>query len=209
VSERLVKAVAWRRLDILGTELGGLSSTEVGWGLQGLSVVLLDREFVSASYEVSLDRSFGTRAARVWVLTKDTSRAVQLRVADGQWRRRVEVRPARFDEAHVEMQADRATRRSVLDGCVDVDIGFTPSTNTLPIRRLQLEVGESADVDAAWVRFPELTVERLRQRYTRVAHDRYRYESLDGDFTAELVVDDDGLVVTYEGLWERVGETTG
>jgi hypothetical protein len=89
-------------------------------------------------------------------------------------------------------------------GCTDVDLGIGASTNTLPIRRLGLAVGQSARIDAAWVRFPGLQLERLPQRYTRLAEDRYRYESLDSGFTAELEVDDLGLVVTYPGWCERV-----
>jgi hypothetical protein len=94
-----------------------------------------------------------------------------------------------------------------LKGCIDVDFSLTPSTNTLPIRRLHLAVGESRELTAAWVRFPELTVEPLAQRYTRLAERRYRYESIVSGFTAELEVDDLGLVVTYEGIWQRVAES--
>ena len=86
--------------------------------------------------------------------------------------------------------------------CVDVDLSFTPATNTLPIRRLGLDVGEEAEITVAWLRWPELTVERAVQRYARVAEDRYRYSQ--EEFTAELVVDDQGLVVEYEGLWRAV-----
>jgi uncharacterized protein len=86
---------------------------------------------------------------------------------------------------------------------VDVDLNVTPATNTLSLRRLNLEVGASAEVVAAWVRFPELTVEPLWQRYTRIAEDRYGYES-DGGFTSELRVDELGLVVSYKGLFVRV-----
>ncbi len=91
-----------------------------------------------------------------------------------------------------------------IEGLVDVDLGFTPATNTLPIRRLTRAVGEAVDVTAAWVRFPELTVEPLPQRYVRLDERRYRYASSGGAFVAELEVDDLGLVVRYEGGWERV-----
>src|SRR5215210_4657720 len=37
-----------------------------------------------------------------------------------------------------------------LDGCIDVDISATPFTNTLPIRRLGLEPGESEDLTVAY-----------------------------------------------------------
>ena len=53
-----------------------------------------------------------------------------------------------------------------LNGCDDIDLGFTPATNLLPIRRLDLPVGGKAAVRAAWVRFPELTLEVLDPVYT-------------------------------------------
>ncbi len=72
----------------------------------------------------------------------------------------------------------------------------------LPIRRLALATGESRDVSAVWVRFPSLAVERLEQTYERLEERRYRYRS--GSFTAELVVDDDGMVLQYGVDWKVV-----
>src|SRR5262249_58793699 len=88
-----------------------------------------------------------------------------------------------------------------LDGCVDVDFGWTPATNTLPIRRLGLGVGAAATIRAAWVRFPELDLLALDQTYTRLADDRWRYAS--GTFEAELVVDPaTGVVRRYgDDIW--------
>ncbi len=93
-----------------------------------------------------------------------------------------------------------------LRGCSDVDLGCTPSTNTLPIRRLRIGIGRSATVRAALVRFPELTVERADQVYARLDEFTYRYAS--GAFEAELVVDDDGVVAQY-GPWARTGAAAG
>jgi hypothetical protein len=91
-----------------------------------------------------------------------------------------------------------------LSGALDVDLGFTPATNTLPIRRLALAVGESAPVRSAWLRFPELRLEPLEQTYTREAEQTFRYRAVvDGDpFVARLDTDVFGRVVRYEGLWE-------
>jgi len=100
-------------------------------------------------------------------------------------------------------------------GCADVDLSLTPSTNTLPLRRLgllDLALGESRDVRAAWVRFPELGVEALSQRYTRISERGFRYESWSdrrpagsaNAFVADLEVDALGLVVSYPPFWERV-----
>lgn len=89
-------------------------------------------------------------------------------------------------------------------GCIDIDLAVSPFTNTLPIRRLGLAVGESRDLTMAYIWVPELTVTPDPQRYTRLAADRFRFDSRDSDFTAELPLDRDGLVLDYPGLFRRV-----
>jgi hypothetical protein len=104
---------------------------------------------------------------------------------------------------------DKDQPLDALQGCIDVDIMLTPLTNTLPIRRLQLAPGESREISVVYVAAPDLSVRPFRQRYTRLDDgQRYRYESLDSGFTAELPVDDDGLVVDYPGIWRRVWPTS-
>jgi uncharacterized protein len=88
-----------------------------------------------------------------------------------------------------------------LGGCTDVDLSFSPSTNTLPIRRLALAVGTSETIDAAWVLFPDLEICASRQTYTRLSDQSYRYAS--GDFAAELCVDAASLVTNY-WEWQRI-----
>lgn len=87
-----------------------------------------------------------------------------------------------------------------VDGCTDVDLNFSPSTNLLPIRRLNLSVGAEAKVRAAWLRFPGFALEPLEQVYRRVSDDRYGYESNNG-FVSELRVDRSGLVIEYPHSW--------
>ena len=94
------------------------------------------------------------------------------------------------------------TRATHLDGCDDIDLGFTPATNLLPIRRLDLKVGDSAPVRAAWVRFPELSTEVLDQVYARLGTERYLYTSAGGSFRRELTVDEAGFVLDYPELWQ-------
>jgi uncharacterized protein len=56
-----------------------------------------------------------------------------------------------------------------------------------------------------YVRLPDFTVTIDPQRYTCLKRGwRYRYESLDSDFTRDIDIDADGLVVTYPGLFRRV-----
>jgi hypothetical protein len=99
-----------------------------------------------------------------------------------------------------------------LKGCLDVDISATPFTNTLPVRRLALQPGSSATLSMVYVTIPQMHVEVTQQRYTCLeitsSGGRYLYESLvDGvsSFTAELPVDQDGLVLDYPELFKRVG----
>jgi len=97
---------------------------------------------------------------------------------------------------------------SSLDGCIDVDISVTPFTNTLPIHRLALSPGQSAELLVVYVTIPEMELKPTRQRYTCLESSAqggiYRYEGLASGFTAELPVDKDGLVIDYPGLWKRV-----
>ena len=95
-------------------------------------------------------------------------------------------------------------RRMDSDAWLDVDLSITPFTNTLPIRRLGLKIGDAADIIAAYIAFPELSVSAEPQRYTRLGAASYKFESLNGDFVREITVDEDGLVVTYPDLFRRV-----
>jgi uncharacterized protein len=93
-----------------------------------------------------------------------------------------------------------------LKGCTDVDLGCSPSTNTLPIRRLRLAIGGTKKIQAAWIQFPDLSVVKAAQTYTRLDEFTYRYAS--GTFEAELTVDDDGLVAAY-AEWRRTAFAMG
>jgi hypothetical protein len=89
-------------------------------------------------------------------------------------------------------------------GCLDLDLAFSPSTNLLPIRRLNLAIGQASEVRAAWLRFPELTLEPLDQRYTRLDDRTYRYESAGGTFMRILRTNAAGFALSYPGLWEAI-----
>ena len=83
-----------------------------------------------------------------------------------------------------------------------MDLGFSPSTNLLPIRRLRLGTGETAEVTAAWVEFPSFKVKPLKQSYSRFEQNTFHYESAGGRFQRDLVVNREGFVMRYPGLWE-------
>lgn len=174
-------AVLWRQLDGPGMEQ--CRSTETG--LSGVVVVWAGTAW-RLDYEVRCDDRWRTREVVVQAYAGEVARNTRLQVDErGSWLIDGDARPD-------------------LQGCVDVDLGFSPSTNTLPIRRLGLHVRESATIDAAWMEFPSLAVRRVPQRYTRLDERTYRYENLPTGFSAEMTVDEGGLVVSYPPGWERV-----
>ena len=91
-----------------------------------------------------------------------------------------------------------------LEGCIDVDIWPSPLSNSFPIRREPMEVGELRQFRIAWNSAPDLTVHPQPQAYTRLADRLYLFENVDCDFKAELPVAEDGIVVDYPSLFRRV-----
>lgn len=183
------RRVAWRRSDeVEADEHCTLTLRDTGLSLVGTVLGAEAGSPVRIEYRVLADRAGMTTAVHVRDLRGFETRTIALeRNAKGSW------------------TVDGAAARG-LKGCTDVDLGCSPSTNTLPIRRLGLGIGTSHTIQAAWVRFPELTVIKAAQTYTRIDEFTYRYAS--GTFEADLTVDDDGLVAGY-AEWRRTGFAFG
>lgn len=98
------------------------------------------------------------------------------------------------------------TLRPDLDGAEEPDLSVTPFCNTFPIRRTPSAAGSNLTLDTCYVDAAEMTVKRSRQRYDRLGPNRLRYVDLGvaAGFEADLEVDDEGLVLRYEHLFERV-----
>lgn len=180
------RSILWRWIGRAGHESARVRDGGGVWELDGSAVFIEDDRPVRLVYQVICDAAWNTRSAAVtgWVGAAD----IDVRIArdgDGRWTLNGAPQP------HIA-------------GCIDVDLNFSPSTNLLPIRRLNLAVGEEALVRAAWLRFPTFVMEVLEQRYRRTAGDTYRYESRGGAFSADIRVDDFGLPLEYEGAWEAV-----
>jgi len=186
MTDELKRAVVWKNLLINGTDYCALSHTAEGWMLRGMVAgVLKDQRPVLANYEIHCDENWLTHRVQVERTIGSDVKNLSLSVESrGSWR-------------------NSGQELREVGGCDDVDLALTPATNTLAIRRLNLQVGSSESIIAAWVKFPELTVQPLSQRYTRLAQNTYRYSSNTG-FSADIVVDDLGLVTSYPGGWERI-----
>jgi uncharacterized protein len=136
-----------------------------------------------ADYELMTGEGWVTERFVVTVRDAAGERSLDLRHAgDGSWTANGEPQP------HVE-------------GALDCDLAFSPLTNFMPARRLR---GEPTEHVMAWVSLPDLGVLRSEQRYEPIEDRRVRFVGLEDGFTAELELDEDGLVVRYPRLAERV-----
>ena len=178
------QTILWRRVDLPGHDACSLRAAEGGWDLTGTAVFSSGGRPCRLLYSVECDDAWRTRSASVTgAIGRDP---VQLEI--------VSLPGARW--------ALNGRERAQVQDCVDVDLNFTPATNLIAICRLALRVGDRAEAPAAWLRFPELELEPLEQRYHRVAIDRYEYEAPGVDYAATLQVSEIGFVTRYPGLWE-------
>lgn len=176
----------WRRTDIQGLERMELDVTGAG---------------VSARSTLLCMEDGGLRLDASWQL-------------DAHWRAQGVTLERWNAQGHALLRVERAgsgwrvqgAPRPDLDGAEELDLSLTPFCNTFAIRRMPRQVGAALTLDTAFIDGAALTVTRSRQRYERLAPDRLRYVDLglSAGFRAELVVDDEGLVLHYDHLFERL-----
>jgi hypothetical protein len=180
------RTLRWRPCSGIGLEHAEV--TEADGGVRANSVIIGEHEGVGygARYELTCDASWRTRS-----LVVECTDGRRLRIdGDG---------GGRWTDVN-------GNRLSQLDGCIDVDLSASPLTNTLPVRRRGLNpfMGTVA-FRMVFVPFDTLEPFADGQLYTALDDEgRFRYQAEDGTFEAELSVDEDGFVISYPPLYERV-----
>jgi hypothetical protein len=173
----------WRRCDLPGTDRATLTTTDTGYLLLGHAQFEDPAGPVDLHYSVQVSPSWRTERARV----------------EG-------VGPHGLLQLHIEVRPDGWTLNGGLvptvAACIDIDLNFTPATNLLSVRRLNLAPGQSAEVVAAWLEFPDSRLKPLRQQYEHLAGLRYGYRCPELPFESILQVNADGFVTSYPPLWE-------
>ena len=184
----MTASILWRRLDVEGHDACLLSQGDGGHSLQGQAIFVQDGKPCCLAYEVICDAGWRTRSARVdgFLGMRKLHYGIERR-ADGEWM------------LNGEPQRDVA-------GLVDVDLGFTPASNLLAIRRFALGVGETTPAPAAYLTFPALEMVPLEQSYRRLDEVRYAYSASVYGYDAILDVSPHGFVVDYPGLWRAVAQ---
>lgn len=188
---QLPASAAWRHRDAReGFEVVFARTDAGGHQLEGTTAATEDGDAWAVHYAVAVDLEWRTRSAYVLGWSARGRRELRLE-SDGQGAWRVDGTPA-----------------PELAGCLDVDLESSVVTNTLPVHRLRLEVGEGTDAPAAYVRAVDLRVERLEQRYTRVDDEDgrsvYAYTAPRFEYAGRLAYDASGLLLDYPGIAERV-----
>jgi hypothetical protein len=181
--------VWWTPLELPGLEQLHLVENETGVVADSLVLGIEGTTPLRLWYQVWMDNDWNVRECLLQVVGEKGQTVHLYTDGQGHW----------TDAAGVAC--------SILDGCLDIDISRTPFTNTLPVRRLVLTPGESADLLVAYITVPDLSIRPVRQRYTCLSRTTcggiYRYEGLETNFTVDLSVDTQGLVVDYPGIWKR------
>lgn len=180
-----LRSVFWKRLDEPGLDFCSLAKDERNWQVKGTLITVANNEPIKVDYSVTCDNQWVVREADISLSKKEGSPKTNKIVVDLSKRWWIQGR-----------------EKGELRDCLDLDIALTPSTNTLAIRRLNLAKGASKEIVVAWFKFPEFSLERTVQKYTRVDDTQYKYES--GGFSAEISVDDMGLVTSYGNIWSRL-----
>ena len=179
------RSVRWRALE--GEGLEHLSLVQQGDNIVATSVAIGERGRTAYGASYTLICDLGWRARRLDLVSTD-GRTLHL-ASDGQghWSR------------------GNGARLAAFDGCIDIDLSGSPFTNTLPIRRLDLAPADGvASLDALYIPFDSFEPARDGQRYACLeAGRRFRYEAADETFSADISVDEDGLVLHYPPLFTR------
>ena len=190
-TQKTLRRVIWRRiLDEHSFEECAVTAVPDGYGITGHVVAAQDGVPLVVDYDISCRENWSARSVAIEQRLGETPRRLRLeRVGDG-WL---------VDGIH----------DAQLDGCAEPDLGLTPSTNALAILRLDLAIGQAAEIKCAWVKFPALSVERSLQRYERLGEHDYRYTNVASGFTALVAVDALALPVSYESIWTRIADWQG
>jgi uncharacterized protein len=149
-------------------------------------------EAYSASFEFSVARGGQVGKGLLRTITAEEERQISVgRTEDGVWL----------------IDHGQGAARNEFDGAADVDVSGLVTFTALPIRRLGLHREPTThELPVLYVSMPTLEVRLVHQTYRTVSttDDGAVINYTVPDFTADLTVDRDGLVIDYPGIATRV-----
>ena len=180
--DRIVATAFWQRLDTEGYDACRLIRRADGWRLSGAAVFDHQGQVCILDYMVDCDASWRTLSARVDGSVGFETLVFDIEKRDRDWLLNGEV-------------------QSAARGCIDLDLGFTPATNLIAIRRL--DPGGEADTPAPAAYYLEFSLELgiVEQTYRRTGKDKLHYRSPAYGYDETLTVSEVGFVSHYPTLW--------
>lgn len=180
------KSIVWHRLETNGAghEFARVFAENSKRFLEGAAIFVDEKRLCKLDYKIECDENWETLNATVSGFAGDE---------------KIEIEIAADSNKIWTMNGEEIF---AVQNCIDVDLNFSPVTNLLPVRRLNLKIGEKAMVRAAWLKFPTFKLELLEQIYERIGENKYAYESAGGTFRVEIETDDFGLATRYGDLWK-------
>lgn len=178
----------WRRLQGTGLEVLRLREDSDHARARG-EIIDAGTEPFALTYDWELDPAWRTRRLHLHVRGDDVRALLIERLGDARW-------------------AVDGRERPDLAGCDEIDLSATPFCNTLALRRFGPSPGAAGEMTALYVGFPALALAPSRQRYEQTGAHEFLYVDLGlyAGFRARIVVDGDGIIRTYEGLFEGIKE---
>ena len=198
----VTRAIVWTKDEPFGVEFAEVNLLPDRMSAAGVAIGTVPMPYRLA-YTLETVAGFVTSRIRVSARGAGWQRSLDLQRSEtGTW-------AAGFQEEGDVPLAHSNVDLPALEGALDCDLGTSPLTNSMPVlRNGLLTIGGPIDLRMAWISVPDLAVHASTQRYTFVRtdghHTVFRYEATDGDFTAEITYDADGLVVDYPGIGRRV-----
>ncbi|MGX0974398.1 hypothetical protein ACSSVY_000094 [Roseovarius sp. MBR-51] len=168
-------AVVWVRQDRPGNDACRFADAEGGYLIDGSST---DADWNILRYRIRARGDGTTRRARIG----SKSRIFVRRAPDDTWM----LNGAPFPQ---------------VTGAKDIYLGFTPAALTLPIRRLNLGLGEDTEILVARLDLETERLTPLRLVFRRISNETYDCLNTETGMTAHLLVDKHNIVRSYSGHW--------
>lgn len=177
--------ILWTGREYYSLENCLVNITAAGAEITSVIVGRYENKLYRVDYHIKTDEDL--ESDLLHITSRHSNRELTLRIqrgADGQW-------------------TVNGEKNGLFDGCTDFDIAVTPFTNTLPINRLKMKIDQEQPVRVIYFDPFEQTIRPVQQKYLRLSDTKYHYENIPNDFEADIVVDENGLVVDYPLLFTR------
>jgi hypothetical protein len=174
----------WRRIDTPGHDACWLIRDHRGLMLDGAAIFKHAAGPARLAYQVRCDTDWRTLSGMV--LGYIGSRPVSFGIArqGSDWTLNGTVVPG-------------------LERLADLDLGFTPATNLLQLRRQDVPQGEPLEISVAWLDIDTGVLTKLPQFYERRGTSEFWYQAPTVGYEGMLEFAADSFIQNYPELWTK------